>query len=493
MNEVLKLEEICKSFNGVKALDKVNLSIKKGEVHGLMGENGAGKSTLMKILAGIYTPDSGNIFLKGHKVKLTNPKESINFGIAMIHQELTPINEMTVAENIFLQREPTYKYSGVLNRRRLNMMTSELLINIGINIDPKAKMKFLSVAETQLIEIAKAVSYNSEILIMDEPTSAITELEVSNLFRLISRLTKKGVSIIYISHKMDEILKITDTITVLRDGNYIGSKNTTDINNDELITMMVGRKLNQIFPEINSEIKEKVLEVKELTKEKLFHKVSFDLKKGEILGIAGLMGAGRTELVESLFGIRRADSGEIFIKGQRVEINNPMDAIKHGLALVPEDRKKAGLNLKGSLKDNITLPSLDDYCHLGVINKFSENEIVDRQISSLNIKTQSRYQIVSAFSGGNQQKVVFSKWLLTKPEILILDEPTRGIDVGAKFEIYSIISKLASNGTAIIIISSELPEIIGMSHRVLVLCKGRITGEFTKDEISQEKIMACAT
>jgi len=489
----MKLEGISKNFPGVKALQNVSLSVHKGEVHALMGENGAGKSTLMKIIAGLYRPDAGEIFIGNEKVHIHNAREAIKLGISMIHQELMIIPNMTVAENIFLGREPTIKGTSILNRRELNRSAYEIFKSIDIDINPKTLMKELSVAEAQLVEIAKAVSFNSDILIMDEPTSAITDREVEKLFKLIGELKKSGVAIIYISHKMDEIFKIADRITVLRDGQFVGSKKANELDRDMLISMMVGRQLCSIFPKFESSFGEIALEVKNLTKKKMFYDISFNVRKGEILGISGLMGAGRTELVETIFGLRKADSGEILINGSKKYIKNPNQAIKNGIALVPEDRKLSGLNLIASINDNITLPNLNRLSTLGVIKKGEERRCTEKQITSLHIKTTSRNQAVDSLSGGNQQKVVIGKWLLCDPDVLILDEPTRGVDVGAKAEIHSIISKLAVEGKAVIMISSEMTEIIGMSDRVIVLSEGKFTGEFIREEITQEKIMLCAS
>lgn len=492
MEEILRLEGICKNFPGVKALQNVSLSIKKGEVHALMGENGAGKSTLMKIVAGLYKPEAGEILIKNQKVQIHSAGDAIKLGISMIHQELMMIPDMTVAENIFLGREPTIKRTGVFNRREINRMAREVLEKINADINPRILMKNLSVAEAQLVEIAKAVSFNSDILIMDEPTSAISDREVEKLFKLIKELKKSGVAIIYISHKMDEIFKIADRITVLRDGQFVDSKRASELDKDMLVSMMVGRKLSSIYPKLEASFGDIALEVKNLTKKGLFENISFNVRKGEILGISGLMGAGRTELVETIFGLRKSDSGEIFIDGKRIEIKNSNQAIKSGIALVPEDRKGAGLNLIASINDNIALPNLNQLCNFGVIKKGMERRCTDDQINALRIKTTSRNQAVDSLSGGNQQKVVMGKWLLCNPDVLILDEPTRGVDVGAKAEIHSIISKLAVEGKAVIMISSEMPEIIGMSDRVIVLSEGRLTGEFTREEITQEKIMMCS-
>lgn len=493
MGESILLSNIVKSFPGVKALDGVSLEIRQGEVHALMGENGAGKSTLMKILAGLYKADGGEIYQDGRKIEIHSIRDSIRYGISMIHQELMPIRDMMVCENIFLGREPLVaKGVRFVDRKRLVQMTKEVFEEVGIDsISPKSYMRELSVAETQLVEIAKAISHNSKYIIMDEPTSAITDKEVAKLFDLIGRLREKGVGIVYISHKMDEIFKIADRITVLRDGKHIATKAAREMDENSLITMMVGRELN-LFEKAKSQIGEVVLSVRHLSSSGLFEDINFDLRKGEILGLAGLMGAGRTEMVESIFGLRKLERGEIYLHGKKVRIKNTRDAIKNKIALIPEDRKQIGLNLIASVKDNITIASIDQFTKCGFVNRKKENQIVDEQMKILNIKTPSRNQLVNNLSGGNQQKVVISKWLVSNADIIILDEPTRGIDVGAKSEIHYLISKLAQSGKAVIVISSEMPEVIGMSDRVLVMCEGRITGELTGEETTQERIMSLA-
>lgn len=490
----IEVKEISKSFPGVVALDRVSLNVRRGEVHALMGENGAGKSTLMKILAGIYTPDEGEIYIKGNKATLSNPKDALEKGISMIHQELNAVPEMSAAENIFLGREPVYKYLGVVNQKQMKEQTFILFKEMELNIHPSRKMSSLSIAEMQMVEIAKAVLYNSDIIIMDEPTSAITDREVEILFRLIDKLKRGGKSIIYISHKMDEISKISDRITVLRDGIYIDTKPASEITSKQLISMMVGRDLNQMFDKEQAELGEVYLEVRQATRKDKFEVIDFSVRKGEILGIAGLMGAGRTELVESIFGMYPLDSGEVFIQGKPVVIRTPKDAIRQGLALVTEDRKLLGLNLKASVGDNITIVNLNRYVKFKqVISRRKERQAASSQIQSLNIRTSSQNTIINTLSGGNQQKAVIAKWLLREPDLLILDEPTRGIDIGAKAEIYKIINQLANKGKAIIMISSELPELIGMSDRIMVLHNGRKTRDFYRKEFNQEDIMTCAT
>ncbi|HEY8890487.1 MAG TPA: sugar ABC transporter ATP-binding protein [Clostridium sp.] len=489
---VLEMNNITKVFSGAKVLDNVTIKVKKGSVHTLMGENGAGKSTLMKILNGMYKPDGGEIILNGDKVIINNTKEALKNGISMIHQELNFIPEMTIAENMFIGREPT-KHFQIINNKEIKEQTIYYLNTIGVKMNPNIKLSKLSVAEAQMVEIAKAISFNSNIIIMDEPTSAITARETEKLFILINELKKKGKSIIYISHKMEEIFKISDYITVLRDGKHIETSTAGELNNQKLISLMVGRELKDVFMKKSTKVGEVALEVKNFSKEAKFKNINFKVQKGEILGIAGLMGAGRTEIVEAIFGVNKADSGEILLKGKSVVINKPRDAIKLGLAFVSEDRSLKGLNLKFSVKENITLVNLKKYCLWNnIIDGSKEKEVAKDLVKRFNIKTHSLNQSVNNLSGGNQQKVVMAKWISGNPDVIILDEPTRGIDIGAKSEIYSIMSQLASEGKAIIMISSEMPEVIGMSDRVIVLYEGEITGEFRRDEISQEKIMACA-
>lgn len=487
----LEMKRVSKRFSGVQALKQVSLQLRPGTVHALMGENGAGKSTLMKILSGIHHPDEGEIYLKGKKIRIDSPGQALRLGISMIHQELTPIPEMTVAENIFLGREPTT--FGIINYTKLYKRTSNLFDKIGIHIHPKSKMKDLKISDVQLVEIAKAISFDADVLIMDEPTSALTDREVKQLFKVIADLKANGKGIIYISHKMDEIFTIADDITVLRDGEFIATKVSSETNNKELISMMVGRELKDIFPKEQGEAGEVLLSVKGLTLSGKFYDISFDARKGEILGIAGLMGSGRTEVMEALFGITNPDSGEIWINNRQVKIRAPEDAIKQGIAFVTEDRKVQGLNLIAPVRHNITISSLDKVSNKGFINGVQEKRVVDEQIDALKIKTPHRDQWAKYLSGGNQQKVVIAKWLITKPRILILDEPTRGIDIGAKSEIYKLMQTYASEGFVIIMVSSELSEIIGMSHRVIVFHDRRIAGEISRNGASQELIMEMAT
>lgn len=490
---ILEMINIHKSFPGVKALEGVSLRVKKGTIHALMGENGAGKSTLMKILNGIYQADEGIIKFKGKNMKITSTHDAIKAGISMIHQELSPIPHMTISENIFLGREPSIGKTGFVKQKEMDENTMKLLKELDINLNPKTKMRDLSIANTQMVEIAKAISYDAELIIMDEPTSAISDKEIEHLFKIMLSLKNKGVSIIYISHKLDEIFKIADVVTVLRDGKYIGTEPIETVTKDELVKMMVGRELTKMFPKEEAKIEDVILEVRNLTKKRKFKDINIKIRKGEILGISGLMGAGRTEVVESIFGIDPPDEGEIYINGEKVNINSPMDAVKNKMALITEDRKLSGLFLPLSVEDNMISACVDRFKKGLFIDHKEVHNVCEEKKELLRIKTPNLGQIVKFLSGGNQQKVLIARWLLTFPDILILDEPTRGIDVGAKAEIHRLMSKLAQEGKAIIMISSELPEILGMSDRIIVMHEGRITGEFLREEASQDKIMMYAT
>jgi inositol transport system ATP-binding protein len=488
---ILIMEGISKQFPGVRALSDVQLRTRKGTVHALMGENGAGKSTLMKCLIGIYVPDSGTITFKGERLHITNTHYALSKGISMIHQELSPIPQMTVAENIYLGREPIAP-SGLVDMRKMNRMTAELLNRLQIKIKPTAKMCDLSIANIQLAEIAKAVSYNSDLIIMDEPTSAITEAEVEGLFNIIRSLKAQGCAIIYISHKMDEIFKITDEVTVFRDGKYMGTEATADLTEGMLIEKMVGRTLTDMFHKESTDMGSVFLDVQNLSG-KGFRNVSFQVKRGEILGLAGLIGAGRTELMEGVFGVTRTHGGTISISGKEVKIKSPADSIRSGMALLTEDRKLTGLYLNASVRENMFIANINRYM-LGPFIRFRKIEKdCERMRSLMRIKTPSLMEIVKNLSGGNQQKVLISRWLLTEPDLLILDEPTRGIDVGAKSEIYRLMTEFVRSGKAIIMISSELPEILGMSDRIMVMHEGDKAGELSRAEATQEKILHLAT
>lgn len=496
MEYVLEMKNICKSFPGVKVLENVNLQIKPGEVHALMGENGAGKSTLMKILMGIYKADQGSIVLQGQETVIHGPKDAMGKGISMIHQELNTLLDMEVAENVFVGREilkKGFSKMKIVDLDKMREETARYFREMSIDIDPKAKMRTLSVAEMQLVEIVKAISLNSKIIVMDEPTSAITEKEAQVLFAQIDQLKKQGVAIIYISHKMDEIFRISDTITVLRDGEWIGTKPASELDDNSLIKMMVGRELTDIYPKEPAPIGDVILEVKDLSRGKKVKNVNLTLRKGEVLGIAGLVGAGRSELVETIFGLYPKTGGEIFLNGKKADIKNPKKAIKNKIALITEDRKLTGLNLIASVKENISIVSLSKMSKKGIIDKKRENEVAEKYIKELKIKTPNGNAIVGNLSGGNQQKVVLAKWLLDEPEIIIFDEPTRGIDIGAKRDIYLLINELAKEGKAVIVISSEMAEVMGISDRIVVMCEGELKGEIQRDEFSQELIMSYAS
>jgi len=489
--KILQMEHITKSFPGVKALDDVCFDLYEGEVHALMGENGAGKSTLMKILGGSYQQDTGDILLDGNKVTLDHPVKALQSGIAMIYQELNPIPYMTVAENIFLGKELVTK-SRLVDKRRMHKETQVLLDLFEVkNVQPADQMCNLSIAETQMIEIIKAYSFHAKILIMDEPTSSLSDHEVDKLFNIVAMLKEQKVGIIYISHKIEEILKISDRITVLRDGRYIDTKESGQLEVSEIIKMMVNRDITRQFPYEKKDIGDEILKVVNLTGNH-FSNISFSLRKGEILGFSGLVGAGRTEAMEAIFGLRRIFDGDIYIKGKKVSVNSPKGSIRNKIALISEDRKLKGLNLKGSVKTNMTISVLSQFENKGVINKKKENEAVANYIDKISIKTPTPDQIVNYLSGGNQQKVVIAKCLMAEPEIIIFDEPTRGIDVGSKEEIYKMIMEFAKQGKATIFISSELPELMGVTDRIIVMHEGKITGELPRDEFNQEKIMSYA-
>ncbi|MFB0844218.1 sugar ABC transporter ATP-binding protein [Paenibacillus oleatilyticus] len=490
---LLEMNDISKSFPGVRVLDQVTFNLTGGEVHALMGENGAGKSTLMKILGGIHRRDGGTVILKGTPCEIASPSMAQSLGIAMIHQELNLIPHLTVMENIFLGREFTYGRSGMINWGKMRQESVRFLSQLGLSIDPGIIAGELSVGQQQMIEIAKALSMNAEILVLDEPTAALTDREIEALFTVIESLKAKGVGMIYISHRMEEIFRICDRVTVMRDGHTVGTDRVADTNIDKLVKMMVGREIKDRFPKIDVAVGEPKLEVNGLSLPGKLQDISFAVRSGEIVGIAGLMGAGRTELAKALFGVTPARQGEIRVDGRPVAIRKPVDAIRAGIALVTEDRKDEGLLLNLSVKDNISLPNLKDVSSFGFVSRSKETGISDRLISQLLIKTPNGEQKVGSLSGGNQQKVVIGKWLETNPQVFILDEPTRGVDIGAKKEIYDLMNQLVSRGVAILMISSELPEVLGMSDRILVMHEGRIAGEFARGEATQEKIMHCAT
>ncbi|WLR51357.1 sugar ABC transporter ATP-binding protein [Bacillus tianshenii] len=490
---LVEMKNISKSFSGNQVLKNVNFEVLPGEIHALMGENGAGKSTMMKILTGIYERDEGQIFAKGKEVHFKDAKEAENAGLAVIHQELNIIPYLTVAENMFLGKELTIGRTGILRMGEMKKKTKEYLSRLGVDIDPDTLTGELSVGQQQMIEIARAVATNAEVLIMDEPTAALTDREIEALFKVMNGLREEGVGIVYISHRMEEIFAMCDRISVLRDGEYIGTKAIKETNFDEIVKMMVGRQLGERFPQRETKLGDERIRVDKLTCEGKFENISFSVKQGEILGVAGLMGAGRTEIVEAIFGSRSIKSGKVYIDSKEVKIKNPHDAIAVGIGFITEDRKDEGLVLGLSVRENIALTNLGKISNKTIVSTNKEYELVDSLIEKLKVKTASREQTVKSLSGGNQQKVVIGKWLGIQPKILILDEPTRGVDVGAKKEIYQIMNQLTEQGVAIIMVSSELPEILGMSDRILVIHEGKATATLDCKEADQEKIMQAAT
>lgn len=494
-NVLVQMEGIDKRFPGVHALDNCRFELRAGEVHALCGENGAGKSTMMKILSGIYPKDAGRILYKGREVEIDSPKAAQLLGISIIHQELNLMPHLTVAQNIFIGREPRKGLRFLLDDKAMDEQTSELFESMHLKLDPRTRVADLSVAKQQMVEIAKALSYNSEVLIMDEPTAALTDTEIEELFRIIRQLRAKGVGIVHISHRMEEIKQIADRITVMRDSRYVDTLDAKDVTIDRIIGLMVGRTIYDAKPELPKRPSaDVVLEVKHLNRDRVLRDISFNLRRGEILGFAGLMGAGRTEVARAVFGADPISSGEVYIKGQRASIKSPGDAVKHGIGYLSEDRKRFGLALGMDVETNIVLASFKKFLsRLGWVNQNKTRSTSETHVQSLAIKTPSIQQKVKNLSGGNQQKVIIGKWLTANTDILIFDEPTRGIDVGAKSEIYKLLNDLARQGKSVIMISSELPEILRMSHRVIVMCEGRITGELPIGEATQEKIMTYAT
>ena len=492
---MLEMLDISKSFPGVKALDKVSLKVRKGTVHALMGENGAGKSTLMKCLFGLYSLDEGEILYDGESVKIVSPFDALRRGISMVHQELQPIPERSIAENIFCGRYPT-TLPGIVDHARMNAETTEVLKKVGLDCNPELKLGTLSVSQIQLVEIARAVSVNARVVIMDEPTSSLTSGEVTKLFTIINKLRDEGVSIIYISHKMEEILQISDEVTILRDGQYMGTWLAGELTTDLIITRMVGRHISNLYPPKENTPGETVLEVENYTSinPKSFRSINFNLRKGEILGVAGLVGAQRTELMEGLFGLRSTTDGTIVYKGKRFKCTQPKDAIDHGIAMLTEDRRLTGIFSVLSVADNISVASIRQYIMFKImLDRKRINTLVEDNIRKLSIKTPSIKTLIQSLSGGNQQKVIVSRWLANDPDVFIMDEPTRGIDVGAKYEIYCIISDLAKQGKSIIMISSEMDELIGVADRIMVMCDGRVTGFVENDDMNEETIMELAT
>lgn len=495
----LELKNVSKSFPGVKALDHVNLAVRPGTVHALMGENGAGKSTLMKCLFGIYHMDEGEIYLDGEKVTISNPDDAMKKGVAMVHQELQPVLARNIAENMYLGRFPVHKYGPlqVIDHKTMFEETEKWLKELGLDYNPKALLSSLSIGQMQMVEIAKAVSHEAKVIIFDEPTSSLSDKEVDFLFKVMNDLRDRGVSMIYISHKMDEIKRISDDITIMRDGTYIGTWRAAEMSTEDIITKMVGRELTQIYPDHDHEIGDVVLEAEHVTSilPKSFKDCTFNVRKGEILGFGGLVGAQRTELMEGIFGIRHLAEGTVKVDGKEVKIKRPKDAMDAGIGMITEDRRGNGIFGCLSIKDNVGISIYNKHLQAGfVLNHPEINHIVDDSIKQLSIKTPSMQQHIENLSGGNQQKVIVARWLANDPEILIMDEPTRGIDIGAKHEIYEIMETLARQGKAIIMISSEMPELLGMADRVYVMCNGKITGEITdKEDMTQEKVMTFAT
>lgn len=492
MSEVLlQMIDICKAFPGVKALDHAHLTVKAGTVHALMGENGAGKSTLMKCLFGIYGKDSGHILLRGEEVEFKTSKQALEQGVAMVHQELNQALKRTVADNLWLGRYPTR--AGIVNEKKMEKDTLALFEKLGISVDPNAVMETLPVSKRQMAEIAKAVSYDAKILVFDEPTSSLTDTEAEQLFRILRQLKEEGCGIIYISHKMEEILRISDEVTVMRDGKTVATEQAKDLTVEKIIRLMVGRDLTHRFPPKTNQVGETVLQVRGLTGMYThLTDVSFDLRRGEILGIAGLDGSGRTEVLETLFGLSARKKGELILEGKPVEIKSPRQAIANGMVLLTEERRATGIFAIRDILENTVISNLSAYRRFGLLNGRKMKGDTEKTIRALRVKTPSHKTAIRTLSGGNQQKVILGRWLLTDPKILLLDEPTRGIDVGAKYEIYQLITDLAAKGRSVIVVSGEMPELLGICDRILVMSGGRLAGEVTGEEATQENIMTLA-
>ncbi|MGY4688887.1 sugar ABC transporter ATP-binding protein [Salibacterium sp. K-3] len=491
---LVEMEQIHKSFYGVNVLHGIDFNVRAGEIHALMGENGAGKSTLMKILTGIYASDEGTVRVKGEEVTFSHPKEAEKAGIAVIHQELNIIPNLSVTENMFLGRPLTYGKWGINRNSEMRQKTTEYLQRLGIDINPDRQAGRLSVGQQQMIEIARAVSTEAEVIVMDEPTAALTEVEIESLFEVINHLKDSGVGIVYISHRMEEIFQLCDRISVLRDGGYAGTKAVSETSYEEIVKLMVGREIGEKYPPRSTVPGEERLRVENLSDAGgIFENASFELRRGEILGLAGLMGAGRTELMQLLFGARKKRSGNVYLDGERLRIRTPYDARKAGIGFITEDRKEEGLVLNLSVRENLAIPNLGKLSKAGLMSNTREKDFTDNTIERLRVKTSGREQKLKTLSGGNQQKIVIGKWLGIEPSILILDEPTRGVDIGAKKEIYHIMNELTEQGVAVIMVSSELPEVLGMSDRVLVLHEGKISAVFDREEADQENIMQAAT
>ena len=488
----IEMRGIDKSFGSNQVLKQAGFTLESGEVHALMGENGAGKSTLMKILTGVYTKDAGTVLVDGKEVNYKNPQEAEKAGIVFIYQELNVMFDLTVEENLFMGKEIHGKF-GICDKKAMQKKAQEALNILGVNISPKTVMAELSVGQQQMVEICKALMADAKVIIMDEPTAALTQSETVALFKVIESLRKKGVSMVYISHRMEEIFELCDRITVLRDGSYIGVKNIPETNMNEIVKMMIGREIGERYPSRNVKIGKEVLKVKELTRKGTFHDVNFSVRAGEVLGVSGLMGAGRTEIMQAIFGNLSYESGTIEIDGKEVKISNPRQAMEHGIGFITEDRKTEGLMLDKSIRENISLCNLRRISKSSVISREAEKNMVAEAIKDRHIKCFGSYHECNNLSGGNQQKVVLAKWILTNPKILILDEPTRGVDIGAKKEIYSIINKLAAQGVAIIMVSSELPEVLGMSDNIMVVRECEVRGIISYEEANQERVMTLAT
>ncbi len=489
---ILELRKISKSFSGVEVLHDVSFALRPGEVHALLGENGAGKSTLVKIITGVHRPDRGEIYLNDVPVQFSDTHDSRQAGVAAIYQELSLFPDLDVAENIFVGRQPV-RMGGIVDWRTLYAEAGKLLESLGVHLDLKQKARSLSIAQQQMVEIARAFSINARVLIMDEPTSSLTLNEVADLFRLVRRLRSEGTAIIFISHRLEELYELADRVTILRDGAYVDTRFMKDVTRDELIRMMVGRTITNLFPKQKVTAGDVILKVEHLTRAGSFQDVSFELRKGEILGMAGLVGAGRTNVARAIFGVEPATGGRIQIDGRNVAVSSPQQAIELGLAYVPEDRQLHGLIPPMNITSNISLPRLHEYAHFGWLQNTTERQATYAAASQMEVRASHIWQKARELSGGNQQKVVLAKWLSTNPRILILDEPTRGIDVGTKAAVHALMSKLAAEGMAILMISSELPEILGMSDRVLVMREGHVTAHFTRAEATQENVIAAAT
>lgn len=493
MNEVIvSMENICKKFPGVKALDHVNFELRSGEVMALLGENGAGKSTLMKVLSGVYTRDEGSLKIFGKEYGDLTPKQAQEVGVAIIHQELNMCRHLSVAENMFLGREISGRFA--LNNAKMEQEAKRILDDLKIDIDPKETVGDLPVSKQQMVEIAKALSINAKILIMDEPTSSLTAREIEDLFRIIKKLKSEGKGIVYISHRLEELQHIVDRVTIMRDGQYITSMNFGDVSMEQIISHMVGREIKEKFPRVECQKGKKVFEVKNLNAGRMVRNINFSVYEGEIVGFAGLMGAGRTETTRAIFGVDPKESGEIYVDDRKIEIKCPMDAIRNGVVLAPEDRKKDGLCTKLSIRHNLTLPNLDIVCNkLGVVDSKKEEALCDKAVVDLKIKAPNVEVDSGNLSGGNQQKVVVGKWLARDSRVVIFDEPTRGIDVGAKVEIYNLMNELKKQGIAVMFVSSEMPEVMGIADRIIVMCDGRITGEVMARDTTQNEILTLAT